>query len=210
MPSKYQTKEARFKVLHGYPKDFVFETPEQLRDYFAGDRIVCLRCGKSYRTLGIHLNTIHDLTPDEYREMYGIPWGKGLSCAETTEKHSTLALKMIDDGIIKPITGEQFQKLISTSTTKRKRQPVRDVLTARNLAKMNEGKTGEDAMKRLAAPKRGSEEDLKNRANSAKERPTSKGFSHYWLGKKQSTEHVQKRMSYRKKKATTEVGQNQF
>ena len=37
------------------------------------DHIVCLECGKSFRTLKRHLQIDHNLTTDDYRERYGLP-----------------------------------------------------------------------------------------------------------------------------------------
>lgn len=37
------------------------------------DRIMCLGCGKSFRTLKRHLQADHQLTVDAYRRRYGLP-----------------------------------------------------------------------------------------------------------------------------------------
>lgn len=37
------------------------------------DHVVCLACGKSFRTLKRHLQTDHRLTLDEYRARFGLP-----------------------------------------------------------------------------------------------------------------------------------------
>jgi len=36
------------------------------------DHLVCLDCGKSFKSIKRHLGTSHDLTPDAYREKWGL------------------------------------------------------------------------------------------------------------------------------------------
>lgn len=58
-----------------------FETIEEIRDYVSGHRIQCLVCGKYLRRLQYkHLN-MHDMTADDYRETFGIPWKTSLTSA---------------------------------------------------------------------------------------------------------------------------------
>ena len=71
----------RRKVLKGFPWDGKFQTKEEVHQYFSGDRIQCLLCGKWFKRLPTHLKAIHDMTSDEYKEMYGLPWKRGL-CSE--------------------------------------------------------------------------------------------------------------------------------
>lgn len=37
------------------------------------DFIVCMECGRKQRTLKRHLKTAHGMTPDQYRQDYGLP-----------------------------------------------------------------------------------------------------------------------------------------
>ena len=37
------------------------------------DHIVCLECGKGFRTMKRHLNTEHGISTDEYRQQFGLP-----------------------------------------------------------------------------------------------------------------------------------------
>jgi len=49
MPNYFKngiTPEERRRVLPGYPKDLVFKNYEEYKQYFVGDRITCLLCGK--------------------------------------------------------------------------------------------------------------------------------------------------------------------
>jgi hypothetical protein len=61
---------------------------EEIRAYFAGDKIVCLRCGRSFKALVTHLALIHEMTTDEYREAYGLPYHRGLTSGEMRDRNS--------------------------------------------------------------------------------------------------------------------------
>ena len=193
MPSKHGNARSRRTVLPGYPRKFKFVDPDALRRYFEGDRIVCLMCGKTYRKLGVHLLKIHTMTPDEYRARFGIPWTYGLCCGETTELHS-------EEAKLKYVTGEwraskeQAQMARLALRSQKTRQPIRDVLAARNLEKMNEGKTGEEQARRNAAAQRGTPEHREKMLNRPQTKNPSDNFLSWWKGKKQSEAHVQKKV----------------
>jgi hypothetical protein len=195
MPSKFNDKRARGRVLPGFPIEEKFLTPESLAEYFGGATIVCLQCGKRYRTLGVHLKTIHGMEPDEYREIYGIPWTYGLSCAETSALHADDAKEKIAAGIFEP--GKYLERAVAAPN--RKRQPVRDVLSAMNIKKMNEGKTGEDAERRRLAPKRGTPEHSEVMRNRPQMQAAKELLRTYWKGREQTDEHVFKRTGHHKK-----------
>lgn len=72
-------RAARRVVLPGYPVEPRPFTLIEVRDYFAGDKIVCLRCGKAYKRLAVHLQNIHGMTEEDYKGMYGLPWRRGLT-----------------------------------------------------------------------------------------------------------------------------------
>ncbi len=76
--SAERKRKAR-KVMPGYPRKGKFQSKEEVDAFFSGDNIQCLLCGKWFLQLHIHLNRTHDVTSDEYREMYGLPWSRGLS-----------------------------------------------------------------------------------------------------------------------------------
>lgn len=198
MSSPCQQKTARRKVLHGFPIEECFDTPEKLDEYFGGTKIVCLRCGKKYRTLGVHLKTMHEMEPDEYREIYGIPWTYGLSCAATTQLHSDEAKRKIESGEWTP-SAEQARLARMNLSEQRKRQPVRAVLLERNLHTLNKDKTGEEARRRKRAPKRGTPEFKAQMRARPQIEQTKEILRTYWKGKEQTDEHVFNRTGYHKK-----------
>jgi hypothetical protein len=59
----------------------VFQTPEEVERYFRGKRIECLLCGERFRRLGGHLATKHNMSANEYRGHFGLPWSRGLTSA---------------------------------------------------------------------------------------------------------------------------------
>lgn len=62
--------------------NFKFTTKEEIKDYFRGDKIVCLICGKPFRGLIGHLFGKHSMSADDYRDRFGLPYGTGLvGCA---------------------------------------------------------------------------------------------------------------------------------
>lgn len=76
---------ARRRVKAGYPIETPFTSVQEVQKYLNSDRIVCLRCGKGYKSLSKHLS-VHSWTAELYKEFYGLPWGTGLMCVSTMEK----------------------------------------------------------------------------------------------------------------------------
>lgn len=58
------------------------------------DHIVCLECGKSFRTLKRHLQIDHNLTTDEYRDRFALPRDYPLVAPEYAETRSAIARKL--------------------------------------------------------------------------------------------------------------------
>ena len=79
-------RKVRRIVLEGYPVKPFNMTKEEQAVYFSGDSITCLLCGKKYRALNdCHLKTVHNTTIDEYKNMFGLPFSKGLLCGDLFE-----------------------------------------------------------------------------------------------------------------------------
>lgn len=76
------------KPLPGFPVTALFATREEVDAYLTGDRITCLLCGYSFKGLAPHVEGAHDMSADEYRERYGLPYQRGLVCAETSAARS--------------------------------------------------------------------------------------------------------------------------
>ncbi len=79
---------AKRDILSGYPKEFVFQSRADIENYFAGERVRCLLCGRDFRILDTHLRRVHSLTSDDFRERYGIPYLRGLCGSSFSEQRT--------------------------------------------------------------------------------------------------------------------------
>jgi predicted transcriptional regulator len=58
------------------------------------DYIICLDDGKKFKSLKRHLRTHYDLTPEEYRQKWGLPADYPMVAPSYAKARSTLAKKM--------------------------------------------------------------------------------------------------------------------
>ncbi len=65
-----------------------------VRRSIGADHLICLACGKKQRMLKRHLATEHDLTPDAYREMFGLKPDYPMVARSYAEARRGLALKI--------------------------------------------------------------------------------------------------------------------
>ncbi len=69
--------------------------------YFASYKIQCLLCGRWFHWIaGPHLTKIHGITIDEYKEMYGLPWSRGLNGEICHEKKIENAKRLYEQKMI--------------------------------------------------------------------------------------------------------------
>jgi hypothetical protein len=90
-------------VMQEYPWRGKFRTKAEIDFYLAGNKIQCLLCGKLFILLPKHLEWAHDLTADDYRELYGLPWKRGLCGVGLSKKRSKYMLDRIKNGFQPPI-----------------------------------------------------------------------------------------------------------
>ena len=75
-------------VLEGVKKP-----PIPLREIVKAKYVVCLECGKKMRTLKTHLRKVHNLSPKEYYQRYGLDRKKyPLVCKEYSAQRRKLAI----------------------------------------------------------------------------------------------------------------------
>ena len=124
-----QRAQARRVVLPGFPIPARAMSYGEIQDYFGADRITCMLCGRTFGRLGVHLPQIHQVTENEYREMYGLPWSYGLVGRESFLRYQAHAKAMMAAGIIKPNNsiGE-----ISKTAPRRPDQPFRSEVAQQN------------------------------------------------------------------------------
>jgi hypothetical protein len=75
-----------------------FTSKEDVANYFSGNKIQCLICGKWFCTLATHIVKMHRVTVDDYKEMYGLPWGHGLVADDTRKKSADSLKRRINEG----------------------------------------------------------------------------------------------------------------
>lgn len=131
---------ARRHVLPGYPVDPKPFTLEEIREYFSGDRITCLLCGKPYKRLALHLPRCHSVTEDDYRKMYGLPWRRGLTSEGSHKAYSAAAIKRKSGDLLKALGHEWRYKAHSAARNQRK-QPFVKEISRENIAIANETPT---------------------------------------------------------------------
>ena len=65
-----------------------------VRKSVTDDHIVCLEDGKKFKSLKRHLRTRYDMSPDEYREKWGLPADYPMVAPNYAKQRSDLARKM--------------------------------------------------------------------------------------------------------------------
>jgi predicted transcriptional regulator len=55
------------------------------------DHLICLICGKPFKSLRRHLQTAHELTPDAYREMFSLARDYPMVAAASSEQRAEIA-----------------------------------------------------------------------------------------------------------------------
>ena len=87
----------------GFPWKGKFTTRNEVDRYFSNDDgIQCLLCGRFLGTLQNHLELVHGVSHDEYRESYGLPWRKGLVSRAVSKRRSIALTNRIKNGSFKP------------------------------------------------------------------------------------------------------------
>jgi hypothetical protein len=90
-------------ALPGFPWKKQFTTKDEIDQYFSNpDGIQCLMCGRFYGTLHNHLQIVHEISHEQYRDRYGLPWRKGLVSRNVSRGFSSRLKKRIKNGSFKP------------------------------------------------------------------------------------------------------------
>jgi hypothetical protein len=89
--------------LPGYPWKGTFTTKSEIDQYFSNpDGIQCLFCGHYFQNLSVHLRIGHNISHEQYRDWYGLPWRKGLVSKTVSKKISSNLIKRIKNGSFIP------------------------------------------------------------------------------------------------------------
>lgn len=92
-------KSTTFPPAH-FPWLGTFKTMEEVDAYFHQDTLVCLLCGKECHSLHKHVSGAHELSADDYKELYDIPWRRGLISRTLREKQAAIMNQQRADGIL--------------------------------------------------------------------------------------------------------------
>ena len=96
-----------------------FQTFKEIEEYYRGNRIQCLECGKWYKELGWHLKSKHKISCDEYKKAFGLPWSRGLVSEELHLRKSKTAKKLVrEKKIAQHFDSDDFSKKRSLVTRK--------------------------------------------------------------------------------------------
>jgi len=94
---------------------FKFIDKKDIKKYFEGDTVQCLICFKWYKSLCSHLR-VHDITVDQYKTKFGLPFSKGL-CGNTVSnnfRENAKRLRMEGKILTGIISEEHAQKVHKT------------------------------------------------------------------------------------------------
>jgi hypothetical protein len=96
-------KENKKSALPGFPWKGKFTTKKEIDQYFSNpEGIKCLLCGRYFEFLSGHLRKSHDISHEQYRDWYGLPWRKGLVSRTVSKKLSSNLTKRIKNGSFIP------------------------------------------------------------------------------------------------------------
>jgi hypothetical protein len=96
-------KKNEINSIPGFPWKGQFKTKDEIDQYFSNpDGIQCLCCGRMYGGLNGHLQIVHGVSLEKYRDQYGLPWRKGLVSRNVSKRYSTRLTERIKNGTFKP------------------------------------------------------------------------------------------------------------
>lgn len=119
-----------------FPWKGKFEDKKDIDHYFASDKIQCLLCGNRFKSLPLHLIRVHGISPDQYKEKYGLPWKRGLCGPMTSKKHSKNMTERLKKGFRPPIDAARQKSL---NAKRRQDQPFFKKVKLENLECFNKG-----------------------------------------------------------------------
>jgi predicted transcriptional regulator len=134
LPAKIQAWKKR-RVVDGFPMEEPFKDADEIKDYLHGERIMCLRCGKSYKALALHL-PVHGWTPERYREHYNLPRYQGLTCESVKIYKKARAENNYATGIFVASKEQAEKARKSKSISAKQPSELASIVAKRNLLKI--------------------------------------------------------------------------
>jgi len=125
-------------ALPGFPWKEKFSTKDEIDHYFSNsDGIQCLLCGHFFKNLSVHLRIGHDISHEQYRDWYGLPWRKGLVSRKVSKKLSSILTKRIKNGSFKPNADNKACVEKIRSGAMRKDQPYHTAIKSEKAKKLS-------------------------------------------------------------------------
>lgn len=93
MLQELQKVHATLKALESNGGEVTEEQPKKLsiKQAFKKDEVICMICGKGFKTLKRHLAQSHDLKPGQYRKQFNIPSTQSLVANSYSESRRKAA-----------------------------------------------------------------------------------------------------------------------
>ncbi len=97
LPTLLRDVHTALTGLSGEPEPEEVEKPKppvSIRKSLGQEYLICLEDGKKFKSLKRHLKTHYDMTPDQYREKWGLPADYPMVAPAYAEQRSRLAKEM--------------------------------------------------------------------------------------------------------------------
>lgn len=97
LPSLISSIHAALDTISGGAEEAPAEKPKpavSIKKSLGHEYLICLEDGKPYKSLKRHLKTHYDLTPEQYREKWGLPADYPMVAPAYAERRSKLAKSM--------------------------------------------------------------------------------------------------------------------
>ncbi len=83
--------------LSGFPMPPHKFTYDEIVAYYSQPRVQCLLCGRTFCSMAKHLTFIHNVSVQEYKNMYGLPKKRGLTGTYASAAHQAAAIRRLQD-----------------------------------------------------------------------------------------------------------------
>ena len=97
LPALIRTVHAALRDVVSAPSSAVEATQEPaiaIKKSITPDYLICLDDGKRFKSLKRHLRTKYSMTPDQYREKWGLPYDYPMVAPNYAKERSNLAKRM--------------------------------------------------------------------------------------------------------------------
>jgi len=95
LPALIQNVHESLMALNGQQRELAEAKPAvSIKKSITDDYLICLEDGKKFKSLKRHLRSKYDMSPEEYRERWGLPYDYPMVAPSYARQRSELAKKM--------------------------------------------------------------------------------------------------------------------